>query len=163
MPNMNDVKDKILSIGSSKKFFLALFLILLFIAIGMYVYKNHIKKKISKNYVDNKEFVDKESKENKENKENKHADLYFFYTDWCPHCKTDMPIWNKFKNKVGSNSVNGVKINFINVDCGKDPGTAAKYEVEAYPTIKLVYDGKVIEYDAKTEIETLNEFLNSSL
>lgn len=160
---MDNIKDKVTSVASSKKFFVVLFVILLFTAIGMYFYKNYIKKKIKKDYVDNKEFVDKDNVDADGGNKETTATMYLFYTDWCPHCKTDRPEWDKFKNSISSSGVNGVKIRFIEVNCEKDPGTAEKYEVEAYPTIKLVYDGKVIEYDAKTEVDTLKEFVKSSL
>ncbi len=160
-----DIKEKITSTLGGKKFFFILFMTLLFIAIGLYVYKNHIKKKINKDFVENKEFIDSEDADSgaNSNRGNKYAELYFFYTSWCPHCKVDKPVWDKFKKSISPDGINGVKINFIDVDCDDDPGVAEKYEVDAYPTIKLVYDGKVIEYDAKTEIDTLNEFLKSSL
>ena len=164
---MDNIKDKVSSIIGSKKFYVVLFLILLFIAISMYVYKNHLKKIINKDYVDNKEFINKNNDaaadKDGSNGSKGNADLYFFYTEWCPHCKTDMPVWKKFKEQISSDGINGVKINFMEVECEKNKGLAEKYDVEAYPTIKLVYDGKVIEYDAKTEIDTLREFLNSSL
>jgi hypothetical protein len=38
-----------------------------------------------------------------------------------------------------------------------------KYNVEGYPTIKLIKDGQVIEYDAKPSKETLTKFLNTVL
>ena len=88
--------------------------------------------------------------------------LILFYVDWCPHCKTTKPIWEKLKQQVGD-GVNGVKINFIEVDCDKDTDTASKFKVEGYPTIKMVRDNQVIEYDAKPDLDTLTQFLNTSL
>ena len=63
------------------------------------------------------------------------------------------------KNKV----VKDKRINFIEVDCEKDKGLAEKYNISEYPTIKMVDGNKVIEYNAKTEIETLHQFVNSSV
>ena len=37
------------------------------------------------------------------------------------------------------------------------------YKIEGYPTIKLLKDGQVIEYDAKPTKETLTQFLNTVL
>ena len=28
--------------------------------------------------------------------------VYFFHVDWCPHCKTALPEWNKFKNEYNN-------------------------------------------------------------
>jgi thiol-disulfide isomerase/thioredoxin len=155
-------KNKLLSFATSKNFFFILFIMLLFLAIGLYVYKNYVKNKLNKDYVANKEFTGIDT-ETDDSGVPKFADLYFFYTEWCPHCKTDMPVWNKFKKDIGENKVQGKTINFIKVDCDKDTAMAEKYNVEAYPTIKLVYEDKVIEYDAKTDIDTLHQFLKSSL
>jgi hypothetical protein len=38
-----------------------------------------------------------------------------------------------------------------------------KYKIEGYPTIKLLKDGQVIEYDAKPSKDTLTQFLNTVL
>ena len=119
-------------------------------------YVKILKPRINSTYTANKEFVNKGDDDNT-------VDLMYFYTTWCPYCKKARPEWDKFKDSISSSGVNGVKIKFIEVNCEKEPGTAEKYDVAAYPTIKLVYDGKVIEYDAKTEVDTLKEFVKSSL
>ena len=38
-----------------------------------------------------------------------------------------------------------------------------KFNIESFPTIKLIKDGEIIEYDAKPNKETINEFLNNVL
>ena len=38
-----------------------------------------------------------------------------------------------------------------------------EFNVEGYPTIKLLKDGQIIEYDAKPSKDTLNQFLNTVL
>ena len=55
------------------------------------------------------------------------------------------------------------KINFIEVNCEKEKPLADKYDIKGYPTIKMVNKNKVIEYDAKTDVETLHQFVNSSI
>ena len=59
--------------------------------------------------------------------------------------------------------VNGVRINFMEVDCDKDTATANKFKIEGYPTIKLVNNGRIVEYDAKPDSDTLQQFLKASL
>ena len=49
--------------------------------------------------------------------------------------------------KVENKKINGYTINFLEVDCEKEEGEANKYNIEGYPTIKLVYKDKVITYD----------------
>jgi thiol-disulfide isomerase/thioredoxin len=95
------------------------------------------------------------------------AELLFFYADWCPHCKAAKPIWNELKNEYQNKTVNGYQVIFTEVDCTTESDETDKmmnqYNVEGYPTIKLLKDGQVIEYDAKPSKETLNQFLNTVL
>ena len=99
----------------------------------------------------NKEFVPKDSSED--------AVIMFFYTEWCPHCKKAMPIWVDFQAK--NPTVNGVTINYHTVDCDNEPEVAQQFGIEGYPTIKLKYGNQVVEYDAKTDPDTLKQFLVS--
>ena len=95
------------------------------------------------------------------------AELLFFYADWCPHCKAAKPIWNDLKSEYENKTINGYQIIFTEVDCSEETAEVEKlmnqYSVEGYPTIKLVKDGQVIEYDAKPSSETLTKFLNNVL
>lgn len=89
--------------------------------------------------------------------------LYFFGVEWCPHCKHAKPVWEDLTNEYDGKTVNGKKLNFVNVDCDKDSELADKYEVTGYPTIKLDTGSNVIEFKSKPEKQTLVEFIKSSL
>ena len=95
------------------------------------------------------------------------AELLFFFADWCPHCKAAKPIWNDLKTEYENKTINGYKVLFTEVDCSTENAEVDKmmnkYNVEGYPTIKLLKDGQVIEYDAKPSKETLTQFLNTVL
>jgi thiol-disulfide isomerase/thioredoxin len=95
------------------------------------------------------------------------AELLFFYADWCPHCKTAKPIWNDLKAEYENKTINGYKVVFTDVNCSEETAEVDKmmnqYNVEGYPTIKLLKDGQIIEYDAKPSKETLTQFLNTVL
>lgn len=155
---MSAIKRKIYETMTSKQFFIVLAVTAIFIAIAVTIYKKYIKKAINPEYVANKEFIP-----GPRQGEIPSVDLYFFYTDWCPHCKSAMPIWHKFKEKIGDKLIKDKKINFIKVNCEKEKALAEKYDIKGYPTIKLVDQNKVIEYDAKTDIDTLHQFINSSI
>lgn len=146
------------NIFSNKRFLAILLIATIFIGAAIYTYRNYVKPRMNAAYVPNKEFIQQE-----ENTATG-ADLYYFYTDWCPHCKKATPVIAKLKEYVESKGgvINGVKINILNIDCEKDSSTADKFSVEGYPTIKLAYNSKVIEYDAKPDFDTLIQFLETS-
>jgi thiol-disulfide isomerase/thioredoxin len=95
------------------------------------------------------------------------AELLFFYADWCPHCKTAKPIWNDLQSEYENKTINGYTVVFTEVNCSEETAEVDnmmnKYSVEGYPTIKLLKDGQIIEYDAKPSKETLTQFLNTVL
>ena len=95
------------------------------------------------------------------------VEILFFYADWCPHSKTAKPIWEEIKTELQNKTINGNKITFTAINCSEETAEVEKmmnqYNVEGYPTIKLLKDGQVIEYDAKPSKETLTQFLNTVL
>ncbi len=125
---------------------------LIFIVIISVYYKKIISPQISKKFVENREFIPKES-------ESETATLYYFYTDWCPMCKQANPELKALKSETNG-VVNGVNIIFRDVDCDADTATADQFNITGYPTIKLVYKDKTYEYDAKPDRIVLIKFLN---
>jgi thiol-disulfide isomerase/thioredoxin len=93
----------------------------------------------------------------------KSAQLYLFKVDWCPHCKTAKPVFDEVEKELNSRPINGYVVTFKTVDCEAEPDMADKFKVEGYPTIKLVKNGEVIEYDAKPEKDKILEFLKTVL
>lgn len=95
------------------------------------------------------------------------AELMLFYVDWCPHCKTAKPVWEELKSEYENKTINGYPIIFTEINCTEETPEVEKmmntYNIEGFPTIKLLKDGQVIEYDAKPTKETLVQFLNTVL
>lgn len=97
----------------------------------------------------------------------KEAELMLFYVDWCPHCKTAKPEWEQVKTEYGDKTINGYRIIFTEVNCTNETPDIEKminqYKIEGYPTIKLLKDSQVIEFDAKPTKANLDQFLNTVL
>jgi thiol-disulfide isomerase/thioredoxin len=150
--------DQLKTTLSSKTWqFTIIALIVIFSISGVYVYRTYVKEKLNKKYVENKEFIDGSV----------YVDgiqMYYFYTQWCPHCKKTTPIWTEFKElpMFKDGTYKGTAIEFISVDCDKDPSLADKFNVKGYPTIKLIKGDQIIEYDAKPNIDTLKQFIATS-
>lgn len=98
---------------------------------------------------------------------NKTATMMLFYVDWCPHCKTAKPEWNDLKAEYDGKAINGYTVTFVEYNCTNESaevnGLMDKYSIEGYPTIKLLKDNQVIEYDAKPTKSTMEQFLNTVL
>jgi thiol-disulfide isomerase/thioredoxin len=134
---------------------------ILFLVISGFYYYYYILPEMNATYKVNNEKLTGSSNTNEA------AELLFFYTNWCPHCKTAKPIWNDLKAEYENKTINGYKIIFTEIDCTEETAEVEKmmnqYNVEGYPTIKLLKEGQVIEYDAKPTKETLTQFLNTVL
>ena len=109
------------------------------------------------------------------------VDVYFFFADWCPHCKTAKPEWDKIKRKYNGKEVHGYLVNCIDVNCTEDAGETTtaktitghetiktaeiiqKFKVDSYPTIKLVKDEKPYDFEAKVTEPNLSGFIEEIL
>ena len=135
---------------------------ILFISLAVYIYYKYVSPKLSPKYVANREIM---SQNDNSNIGQKQAELLFFFANWCPHCKTAKPIWENVKSEFENKVINGYKLIFTSVDCTKESDETEnmmnKYNIEGFPTIKLLKDNQIIEYDAKVTKETLEQFINT--
>ena len=148
----NKLKSFIPSFNMKTVGIIALIVILLLTA--LYMYNNQTKTQQKENFENGSD--DKRT-----------AELMFFSVDWCPHCKTAKPEWEQLKAEYKDKKINGYNIIFTDIDCTKETPQIEKlmntYKIEGYPTIKLLKDGQVIDYDAKPTKDTLVKFLNTVL
>ena len=135
---------------------------ILFIIIAVFIYYQYVKPNLDTSYTANSE-----NKHGEEGGSTNEAELMFFYTDWCPHCKTAKPDWAEVKSEYENKTINGYRIIFTEVNCTTESAEVEqlmnKYKIEGYPTIKLLKDGQIIEYDAKPSKDTIIQFLNTVL
>jgi thiol-disulfide isomerase/thioredoxin len=151
------IVDKLKSAFSNiTNYHIILFLLVIgFIGIAYYTYISYVLPKLNPSYVENKE-LQEQSAPNE-------VELYLFYTEWCPYCKKAKPIWDKLKTNFENSPINNTVVYFREVDCEKNEQLADQYDVKGYPTIKLVKEGQIIDYDAKVDYNTLVEFLHTTL
>ena len=163
----NGLYSRVMSAGSrmSTTTILIIVAILIFIFLAVYYYYYHVLPKLKTSYNANSEYNTKDSDTG--DGSSKQAEMLLFYADWCPHCKTAKPIWEDIKKQYQNKTVNGYHVIFTEVNCTTETAETEqmmnKYNIEGFPTIKLLKDGQIIEYDAKPTRETLNEFLNTGL
>ena len=159
---LENLKASATQLISNKKFLAVLLLSCLFIGVAIYIYINYVSPKLNPSFVPNKEFVNESTLP-------KTADIFFFYTDWCPHSKKSKPIFEKVKKLYDGKPVNGTIIHFHEVDGEKQENEMNEFEkehkvnIDGFPSIYLVKSDSIIEYDANPTEDSLNEFLNTTL
>jgi thiol-disulfide isomerase/thioredoxin len=153
-------------------------LVLLFVGVAYYAYNTFYKKPKENKMKDVANMNDRTGV----------IEIYFFHVNWCPHCKTAEPEWDAFKSKYQNKEVNGYKIQCISIDCTDDSGDKNKdidevakakfeqlemntteatnelirrYNIDSYPTIKMVKDNDTIDFDAKITTSSLSKFVDS--
>jgi thiol-disulfide isomerase/thioredoxin len=93
--------------------------------------------------------------------------IYMFHVNWCPHCKKAMPEWQSFVDKYNGKEINGYEIKCVDMDCTKETSDVAvamkKYNIESYPTIKMLKNDQIIEFDSKITETTLEQFADTML
>uniref|UniRef100_A0A6C0LXC9 Thioredoxin domain-containing protein n=1 Tax=viral metagenome TaxID=1070528 RepID=A0A6C0LXC9_9ZZZZ len=146
----------------SNKYVIIAVLSLLFIVIGFFVYKSYVGSSDSSPTMTDDIYDD-----GSDVSDSSDAELMFFHVDWCPHCKTALPEWEKIKKEYNNKKINGHRILFLEYNCTEETEETTKkidtYKIEGYPTIKLKIDGRVIEFDAKVNKENMEQFLSTVL
>ena len=136
-----------------------IFIIIVLTMIGYYAYTSYAQEKTVFH-------ANREHMPDNENS-NKTANIMLFSVDWCPHCKTAKPEWDALKSEYEGKQINGYTIIFTEYNCTEESDEVSqlmdKYKIEGYPTIKLVKDNQVIEYDAKPTKSTMEKYLHSVL
>ena len=95
------------------------------------------------------------------------AKVMFFHVDWCPYSLSAKKTWDTFKTQHENEIINGYTIEFIDVNCTEETNTCItlmnKYNIDGFPTIVLVKNDEVIQFDARPTDYTLSEFLKTAL
>ena len=167
LPSMSNestgILSRVMSVGSSlgSNTLLIIGAVVLFAVLAIFIYFYYVKPSLNTKYHPNSEQVPVGSSNGKT------AEILFFYADWCPHCKAAKPIMNEIAAEYENKTINGYRIVYTPIDCTEESTEVEKlmnqYNIEGYPTIKLLKDGQVIEYDAKPSKEMLTKFLNTVL
>jgi thiol-disulfide isomerase/thioredoxin len=155
---MAGIKQLFLNVFNPKKMMFWVLLLLIGLAFaGAYVYKQN-KAKVLKTPENDVANAGVRSKD---------IEIMFFFADWCPHCQKAKEPWRKFESNYNGKTVNNYKITCKSVDCSDpnpetNPNEALrkKYDVEGYPTLKIIKSGQIIDFDAKITESSLSQFVD---
>ena len=132
---------------------------LLLIIFAYYMFKSYTNNKTA--FHANRENIPKDETATK------NATIMLFYADWCPYCKTAKPEWDSIKSDYDGKSINGYNVQFVEYNCTNETAEISqlieKYSIDGFPTIKLLKDNQVVEYDAKPTKSTIDQFLHTVL
>lgn len=138
-----------------------IFLGVMLIIISLFVYKKFVLPLIDKKKLDNTSNANLRTED---------IDVRFFTVTWCPHCTTAKKEWVKFVDKYDNQKLNGFKIKCVGgiggTDCtnNKDPlivDAISTFNIEHYPTIKIVKGKETIDYEGKVTMSNLESFINN--
>ena len=81
-----------------------------------------------------------------------------FYADWCPHCQNAKPYFKRLKAQRRNTNC---KVTLL--DAEQNQELSKKYEIEGYPTFKLIKsNGSVVDFDESVDENGFNSFLDKN-
>lgn len=83
--------------------------------------------------------------------------FFMFGVDWCPHCVSAKPEFEKLKETIGD------RANVVFVNPEKDKAAAQGFEIQGYPTFYLVKDGQKIKYNGNRKHADFESWLRGEL
>ena len=84
-----------------------------------------------------------------------------FNTEWCYYSKKFQPIWDSFTKKMKTKR--NLVIKDVKCDNPSNEKMCSKYEVEGFPTVKLIKNNKVYEFNGARTVSGLVNFVEEHL
>lgn len=97
------------------------------------------------------------------------ATVYYFYADWCHVCTRARPVWDRFAKAFDGRVVHGYRVACVDIDVtdpdnkssGVNEALAQQYNLDSFPTVKIVVNNKVVMMDASVSDDTLQAFVEN--
>ena len=154
---------------SSSKFWIITGLAVLFIGIAFYIYQTYILPRLEPTFVTNAEMDDGQVSNADGSPGEPYAEIYFFHTSWCPYSKEAMPIWQGLKKKLNNTRINKHTLLFKEIDGESEESKIHEFEdeykkkIDGFPTIMIVKDEQVVDFEAEVNTDNLTEFIQTVL
>lgn len=138
--------------------------IVILVALSVWCYFTYVKKMTTSEYANQSNIPNNGSTEK--------IHMYFFNVEWCPHCVKAKPDWVKFCQTYDGKEYNGYIIECVGGETGTDCTSSdnedtieiiQKFNIEHYPTLKMVKEGTIIDFDGKITSDNLETFIKNIL
>ena len=83
--------------------------------------------------------------------------LVYFYAEWCGFCKRFKPVWDELKNKTLTDK-NGKSVKLVDFESANKE-MMEKYNIEGYPTLKLISKEGVVDYNEERVMENISSWV----
>lgn len=141
-------------IKPKKRILLILVLVIIFIIASYYAYK-WFSPPVFENAVGGQDVANANTRLGD-------VQVYFFYANWCPHCKKAKPEWDSFSKSYNGKTIGNMTVQTTTVDCtdGTSP-MIQTYKINGYPTVFAMQNGNRIDFDSKISESALSKFVES--
>jgi thiol-disulfide isomerase/thioredoxin len=92
--------------------------------------------------------------------------IILFHADWCGYCKRFLPIWEELKLDQKLSNVKFIDVDMSNEKkiikgelSTSDLNLVNEVQINGFPTIKLLHNGILTDYNNKREKEEIINFL----
>lgn len=83
--------------------------------------------------------------------------FYNFNTKWCYYSKRMQPEWDKLEKYYKKNK----KVSIKDIDCDKQKKLCKKFNIQKYPTLIRVKNGKKVQYDGERVLASFIKFVEN--
>jgi thiol-disulfide isomerase/thioredoxin len=88
------------------------------------------------------------------------ATFTMFGVDWCPHCVSTKP---EFEKLGATKTIDGKSVTMRYVNPEKDKQAAAGYDIQGYPSLFLEKGGQKMKYSGQRTAQAFEEWLSQNL
>jgi len=93
------------------------------------------------------------------NNNNNTPKIINFNTSWCYWSKKLQPVWDELTENMKNKNIQCID---LKCDLDENKETCEKYNVQGFPTIKLIVDNKVIDYEGDRSLDNLSKFIEKN-
>ena len=85
----------------------------------------------------------------------KQNELMLFKADWCGHCKSLLPVWEKLSKD------SSLDISFKTFDSDKNKSEMNKYNIQGFPTLIYKVNDQLVEYNGSRDEQSIKDFIKT--